>query len=277
MKRGLALLGVFVSVSLLTRAPFLAVPILDLDEAAHAVGSWELMRGGRLYTDFADNKPPLLYAYYAGAQALFGRGLPAVRLLTALLALPLTAWAASFFYRHDRRGLVAGLLYLIYGAAFLAHDMHAVHAEILWLLPGAWAVALMREESDGASAARLIGAGLLLGVAVLFKHHAAAWLLVPAVAAARANGEGRGRARRLAARGALLAAAFGAPLVVAWLAFALTGGAADLVYWTLTWNLGYAANSPPLPEALLRAARGPLPFLAAVSPLLWMGWRSRTR
>ncbi|HEX6737313.1 MAG TPA: hypothetical protein VF310_03465, partial [Vicinamibacteria bacterium] len=125
--------------------------------------------------------------------------------------------------------------------------------------------------------ARLIGAGLLLGVAVLFKHHAAAWLLVPAVAAARANGEGRGHGRRVAARGVLLAAAFGAPLAVAWLAFALTGGASDLVYWTLTWNLGYAANSPPLPEALLRAARGPLPFLAAVSPLLWMGWRSRTR
>ena len=42
------------------------------------MGSWVLLDGGRLYTDFVDNKPPLLYAYYALAQLLLGRGLFAV-------------------------------------------------------------------------------------------------------------------------------------------------------------------------------------------------------
>ena len=50
------------------------VGILDTDEAAHAVGSWVLLDGGRLYTDFVDNKPPLLYAYYALAQILLAGG-----------------------------------------------------------------------------------------------------------------------------------------------------------------------------------------------------------
>ena len=36
------------------------------------MGSWELLRGRLLYTDFADHKPPLLYVYYALAQLLFG-------------------------------------------------------------------------------------------------------------------------------------------------------------------------------------------------------------
>jgi hypothetical protein len=271
MSRGLALLGLFVVVSLATRAPFLSVPILDLDEAAHAVGSWELQRGGRLYTDFADNKPPLVYAVYAAAQALLGPGLPAVRTFTALLVLPLTAWAASYFHGHGRRGAAAGLLYLVYGAAFLAHDMHAVHAEVLFLLPAAWAVALLRDERDAACAGRLAAAGLLLGAATLLKHHAALWLLAPLAMVARAER----RPGLVASRWAVLAAGFTAPLLGAWLAFAATGGAGDFVYWTLTSNFAYAANPMLASEALLRAARGPLPFLIVTAPLAWMAWRSR--
>jgi hypothetical protein len=83
------------------------------------------------------------------------------------------------------------------------------------------------------------------------------------------------RGRALAGRWALLAAGFAAPLFAAWLAFAATGGAHDLVYWTLRWNLAYAANPISASEALLRAARGPLPFLIVTAPLTWMAWRSR--
>ena len=268
MKRGLALLGLFVVTSLFTRAPFLGVPILDLDEAAHCVGSWELLRGGRLYTDFADNKPPLLYAYYALAQAAFERGLPSVRAFTALLVLPLTALALSAFFRHDRRGIAAGLLYLVFGAAFLAHDMHAVHAEVVFLLPAAWAVSLVRDREGARSIARLAAAGLLLGLATLVKHHAAVWLAVPAVVAWRGAGLRAGLARVAA-----LAAGFLIPLGAAWLFFAGLGNAGDFVYWTLTWNLEYAKNPITPSEALLRLARGPLPFALVTAPLWWMAWR----
>ena len=74
-RRALSLLALFVGLSLLTRWLSLVVEVLDTDEAAHAVGSWVLLDRGRLYTDFVDNKPPLLYAYYALGQALLGRGL----------------------------------------------------------------------------------------------------------------------------------------------------------------------------------------------------------
>jgi len=254
----LGLFAAFVGLGLSTRALFLAVPFLDLDEAAHLVGSWVWLGGGRLYTDFVDNKPPLLYLYYAFAQQLLGRGLPAVRLFTAGLTLPLTAYAASAFFRHDRRGALAGFTYLVYGASFLAHDMLAVNTEVLLLLPATAAIALFRDEAR--SAARCAAAGALLGVASLLKPQACLWLLalVP----------GLGRAGLAA-----LAAGFALPLFVVWASFALTGGASDLLYWTVEWNLAYAAN-PILPsEALLRAARSLLPFLAATAPLWWASWR----
>jgi hypothetical protein len=71
-------LALFVALAVVTRAPFLTVPFLDLDEAAALVGSWQLLGGGTLYVDFVDNGPPLLYGAHALAQILFGRGMLAV-------------------------------------------------------------------------------------------------------------------------------------------------------------------------------------------------------
>ncbi len=252
----------FVATSLATRALFMGVPTLDLDEAAHLVGSQVLLGGGRLYTDFVDNKPPLLYVYYAAAQILLGPGLLSVRLLTAALTIPLTALALSAFFGHGRRGRIAGLLYVVYGAAFLAHDMHAAHAEILMLLPAAWALCLVRDP--GAGALRGLAAGALLGGAVLLKHTAAAW--GAAFALHLVLGE-RGLKARVTAVSAF-AAGFFAPLAAVWIVFSLNGGAADLLYWNWTWNLTYAGNPITGAEAAVRAGRSGLPFVLSVVPLV---------
>ena len=267
--RRLRLFALFVLVSLLTRWLSLAVEVLDVDEAAHAVGSWVLVEGGRLYTDFVDNKPPLLYAYYALAQLLLGRGLLSVHFLTAVLCVPLTALGASAAFRHDRRGVTAALLWLVYGASFLAHDMLAANAELILLLPASWAIALVADERRAARPGPLFLAGLLLGLATLVKHQAAAWLLALAWAAARAR-------TSAGVRGALaLAAGFALPLLATWVAFAATGGARDLVYWLLWRNFLYAANPITAAGALERAASYLLPWLLATAPLFWAWARAR--
>jgi 4-amino-4-deoxy-L-arabinose transferase-like glycosyltransferase len=264
----LTLLAAFVAVSLLTRGLFLGVEILDLDEAAHAVGSWELLRGRRLYVDFADNKPPLLYAYYALAQWLLGRGMLAVRLLTVLVCVPLTAFGLSAFFAHDRRGRAAGFAYLVAGAAFLAHDMHAVHAELLMLLPGVWALVALPDERGALHPGRAALAGTLLGTACLLKYQAALWL--PALVLAILLASPR-RARTLAAAAAL-AGGFALPLALCYLYFTRRGSADAFLYWNFAYNLAYTANPIPASEALVRAARYLLPFLAVTAPL-WWGWR----
>lgn len=261
------LLAAFAAVSLVTRAAFLGVEILDVDEAAHIVGSWELLRGRLLYTAFADHKPPLLYVYYALAQLLFGRGMLSVRLLTVLVTLPLTAYGVSACFRHAREGRIAGFAFLLASASFLAHDMHSVSAELLFLLPCTGALVLLRDAASAGEPARNAWAGVLLGLGILLKYQAAFWLPALIVAAFLSS-----PARRAVVASASLALGCAVPPLLAYLVFAALGGAGGFLYWNLGHNLTYAANPIPLSEALLRAARYLLPFLAVTAPL-WLGWR----
>lgn len=229
----------FVGLSLLTRGPFLAADFLSIDEATHLVGSWMLTGEGALFRDFVDNKPPLLYVFYALAQALFGEGITGVRLLTALAVLPGTALGVSAVLGHGRRGALAGALFLVSTAAYPADETQAVHCEVLLLLPAVWAVALVSTREGAASPVRCVASGVLLGLAVLLKQPAVFWAL-PLALAVRHPG-----------RVALVALGAALPLGVTWAAFALKGTADALVFWGLTYNLGYVKN-PLLPGELAR-------------------------
>ena len=201
-------------------------------------------------------------------------GLIAVHLTTALVTVPATALAASAFFGHHRRGLTAALLYLVYGASFLAHDMLASNAEILLLLPSAWAVVLVRDEARARSGGRLAAAGALLGIAFLLKYQAAVWLPALGLAAVRASPPA-GRSAR-AGRLALLVAGFAVPLAATYFWFQARGAAPALVYWTLWNNARYAANPISASEAAGRAAAALLPFLLVTAPLWWAARASRT-
>jgi len=267
----LALLLLFIAVSLATRGFLLSVDILDVDEAFHIVGSWQLLRGVHLYAGFVDNKPPLVYVYYAAAQLLLGRGMLAVHLATVLITVPLTALGVSAFFRHDRRGVIAGLTILIYGAAYIAHDMHAANCEILMLLPATWALVALRDEARASDPRWAFLAGVLLGTSVLFKQQGALWLpaLVVAVAVAPWS-----QARSLAARLVALVAGFAAPLALTWGFFALRGDAQALLYWTIVYNFGYAQQPMERSEILLRLVKYFVPFVLGTLGLWLVARRS---
>jgi hypothetical protein len=270
--RPLPLFLLFVAVSFATRLVLLGVPIVDLDEAVYLTGARELLRGRMPYVDFADHKPPLVFAYYAAAQLLH-EGMLSVRLLTSLFVVPITAFAASAFYRHDRRGVAAGLIFLVWSAAFLGHDMLAVNCELLTLAPLGLAVAALRDDGEARRPARAFVAGLLVGVAALFKLQALAWAPALGVALffARPGEETLPRMGRLGVLG------FGTvlPLVVAWGVFAAQGAGEAFLYWNWTHNVAYAASRPSVAEAGERASAYLLPFLVATGPLWWVGWRAR--
>ena len=267
--------ALFVFVSLLTRWLGFAVEILDVDESAHIVGAWEIGRGRLLYRDFVNNKPPLLYVFYLAAQWLGGPSLPGVRLVTALLVLPLTAWGLVAFERDRVRGVLAGLVFLLFSAAFIGHDMLAAHAEVFMVVPATWALALVATESRARSLWRLGGAGILMGIAFLFKYQVATWGVALAAAAAVACHRDRGLKAVPGALGAL-AVGFALPLALTYAWFASRGAARDLVYWTLSNNLAYSANPITAAEAVERAVSYALPFGLATVPLWWAAWRSFT-
>lgn len=272
MPRALLRFLLFATVAFLTRAVLLGVPTVDLDEAVYLTGAREMLRGGVPYVAFADHKPPLVFAYYAAAQVL-GDGMLPVRLLTALLVVPLVAFSASAFFGHDRRGLFAGLVFLVWSAAFLGHDMLAVNCELLMLAPLALAVVALRDESAARRPSRALAAGLLVGLATLFKYQAAAWgpaLAIAVVLAGRRDGWA-GPLGRLA----LLAAGGLVPLLAAWAVFVGLGAGEAFLYWNWTHNLAYSANPVSAGETGERAAAYVLPFLLATLPLWWAAWRSR--
>jgi 4-amino-4-deoxy-L-arabinose transferase-like glycosyltransferase len=254
--RAAALFALLVTASFATRQPFLRYPFLNVDEAAHLVGSWELLHGGKLYVDFADNKPPLIHLFYAAAQLSFGEGILAVRLFAALLLTPLTALGASAFFGHSRRGKAAALAFIVASAALLASDAHAVHCEHVMLLPLAWCLALLRSPRSMRRAGRLFLAGALLGLATLAKQPAAACLLVPLAGVARAEQRRSRGARADIGRVSLLwgavLAGFSLPLGAAHALFALDGTLASAVFWIWRYNLAHIANPMPFSDVVLR-------------------------
>jgi hypothetical protein len=275
MSRSLVLLPAFVVIALATRWLSLVVDVLDVDETCHIVGAWQVMRGGLLYTDFVDNKPPLIYAYYAAAQWLAGRGLFAVHLVTALCVIPLTALAVSSCYRDTRVKLVASVTFLLYSAAYIAHDMLATNAEVLMVLPAAWGIVLLRDEERVHGWRRLAAAGLLFGLSGLFKPQVGSWIVAVVVVLVW-HGTTRGRRVEGLASAAVVMAAALLPVLAALAYFRARGGLGGFVYWMAVNNLSYAENPITFREAATRFAGSFVPFVLVTAPLWIAWWRGRT-
>ena len=278
--RPLALFVLFAAAAVATRLPFLRAGFLNVDEAAHLLGSWELLRGGRLYEDFADNKPPLVYLFYAAAQLLFGKGIPSVRLLGAAALLPLTALGASAFFGHGRRGVAAAFAFLLASAALLASDAHVVHCEHVMLLPLAWGLVLVRSPAAWRDPRRLFGAGALVGVAALAKQPAVVCLGALATAALLLACRGRpagGPLRAVAVAWAALGAGFALPLALTAALFAREGNLESAVFWIWRYNLLHIDNPMPLADKALRLVKMGALVVPAAAPLVIAALAARGR
>lgn len=262
------------AVSGLTRLVVAHADVINVDEASYMVGASSLLHGQLPYTAFGDNKPPLIYLYFALSQLLAGQGIAAVRLVTALLTVPLTALGVSAFYRHDRRGIVGALLLIVYGVSFRVSDMLAVNCEVVMMLPLAWSLVAVRDSEQARRPERVFLAGLLAGNAILVKYQAVLWL--PPLALAIAVAHGTTRRRGLIRAGVALALGVLTPVLLTTTIFAVLGGLDGFVYWNLTHNVEYMQNPVTPLQALTRGLRQGLPFLAVTS-LLWVGWFRSSR
>jgi hypothetical protein len=258
------LLALFVAVSLVTRAAFLTSGFTNVDEGAHLVGANEFLAGGRLYLDFADNKPPLLYVYYAIARALFGAGPFGVRLLTALFAWPAVAAAIAAFFDFDRRGVAAALAFLVASAALLPSDAHAINGEHVLLVPLALSAALLRDPAALAGPLRMLLAGALVGLASLAKQPAALCAVAYAHSVLRAPDLG---APKRALSLACLGSGFAAPLLVTFAFFARQGVLDPFVFWVYRYNLVHVDNPMTLGDRFVRLAMMGSVLIPSVGPL----------
>ncbi len=254
--RGDALAAICRPVPLLVVAFALRLPALftrysfNADETIYSALAVRMLHGHDLYAGAVDHKPVGIDLFYAGVYALVGRN----RLVAVHLALILIVWLTALVLRRialhaggSAAAPLAGLFYVCGSAAALPADAQAANTELLLNLPVALAAlfvcqAVMRHGRDPARGgfrndrlARLVAAGVLTGIAGLFKYQAslagAAWAIVVALDA--------GLTWRTVRRLTALAVGFAAVAAALCAFFYLRGEWDAFAFWGWRYNFMY--------------------------------------
>ncbi len=243
----------FLAIGLVTHLPGLVQDLFNSDEASLATMGMVIDRGGELYHETGDRKPPIVPYLYAAVFAATGnQDLQPVRLL-GVLALAATAFLLAFEARRrvgsNRAGLVCGLLFLAGSVAIFPADSQAAGFETFMLLPMTAAVV---------AAGRGYGvlAGVCLALACLTKQTAVTTALP--VAYLLFKREGWTAVARCAAAAAAI-------VVVVAVQFGLK----DFLLWTVTGNGGYLALRGSLLGTAVRGIGMTGAFLVFNGVVVW--------
>ena len=162
------------------RVVSLARSCLSDDEAIYAVVAREMLSGQTLYRDVVDHKPPLIYVVYGFTQAVGGPrgGMLLLHLLTIGVVFA-TALILSRIVRRfgglppdSRAPFWAPLLYAVFTTTLLPFDAQAANCELFMMLPLTASVLFFLEGFSALCLRPLFAAGLLVGIAMLFKYQA---------------------------------------------------------------------------------------------------------
>jgi len=240
---------------LILRLPSVAQPA-GSDQGLYAYVGQAVARAEVPYRDAWDQKPPAVHFTYALMYALWPHdSIVAVADLGAALVVGLLLVFLGRRLAGTRGpGEVAALLFLLFGnPSFLRLSGIWVRAQCETFIGLLAAAALLliayavprKSEHLRPRAAWLFGAGLLVGLAFLFKYNAVAYwaaavatppLLLPP------GGHRRG-ASSFVGPFALLTAGFFVPIGITLLYFLYAGALRDLFHATITYNLKYSGET----------------------------------
>ena len=262
--------------------PALASPF-ERDEGVYATIAQGLLDGKVPYRDLFDNKPPLVYGWYAFSFLLFGESVVAPRIVAALLLSFTTLSLFSQVRMVLPRGVAyvaAGLFALSTGLPFVA--LHA-NTEAYMLLPLVTSLAAFTIGMRRGRLGWFFLAGALGGLAMMTKQ-VAVWNLVALALVAswwrwRSGGVGW---RGLTPAACLVTGAAAAMALVA-VPFAATGALDDFLYANVAYNWLYVGVLT-YGERLAKGGEGLLFFLGVSAPLVAGAvagflfiWRRRSR
>jgi 4-amino-4-deoxy-L-arabinose transferase-like glycosyltransferase len=255
-----AFVGLFV-LNLLLRLFYLRFDFLTGDEGVRALTADRMLDGARLYADVVTDKPPGTTLFYAAVFATLGQSMKAVHVLAALwhFGTSIIIYLLSARLYGRRIAIYAALLFIYFSANYHTHDMIAANTELLMAMPYTASVYLYiktrragRDEQSVDSALVLVAAGLMTGVATMFKQvgalNLAFFFLLESIPVFK-NRASAIAIKRALARLAWIVVGFASVLavLVAWLAYtdALAG------FWRNTFELNvYYINSVPWNQAI---------------------------
>ena len=249
-----ALLGV----SLALHLPGLVVRLFSSDEASIATEAMVIARGGKLYHQVADRKPPVVPYVVAAVFAVSdSHDLRPVRVVLAVavgLTAILLACEAERRSRSRRAGVWCGVLFLFAVASFFPDDSQGIGFELFMLLPMTAAVVAAGRDQPAR-------AGVWLALACLCKQTGIVTAL-PVLYLLHRSGGWR-RQRR-----AVVAAA----TVTAVTALAL--GPRALWLWTVGGNSGYLSLHGSVTTSVLAAVSMSAALAALNLPVLFLAGRA---
>lgn len=179
----LALFGLFL-LNLLLRVFYIRYDFVNGDEGVRALTAVRMLEGARLYADVMTDKPPGASLFYAAVFVLFGRSMKAVH-ATAIVwnfATSLIVYVIAARWYSRRVAVWAALLFVYFSTNYFTQDTMAANTELLMALPYTAAfyffmrannpntASTRRNESWAAAGIALFAAGLLTGLAALFKQ-----------------------------------------------------------------------------------------------------------
>ncbi|GIW43549.1 MAG: hypothetical protein KatS3mg077_0831 [Candidatus Binatia bacterium] len=263
------------------RLHWLQVP-LERDEGEYAYFGQLILQGGLPYRDAYNMKPPGIYYAHALALWLCGETAQGVRLAVTGVSVA----SALLFYGVVRHWLTrtSSLLATATFALLAAHHRllgfasKAEHFVLLFALAGlAAGLGSLRRQS----AARMLGAGIACGLAMMMKPTAVVFPAYLAWHAATQHGRSDhgGLIRTLSA----LTAGCVLPVALAWGWFWSQGAIEPMWFWTVTYAREYA-SAVPIRDGLRLAGStmmhvfGGAPAVWALAVLGWWRlWRANTR
>jgi competence protein ComEC len=233
--------------ALVTRLPGLTDRLYSNDEATYSALAARLNAGGSMYADAVDHKPPGIVSAYAVIFRLAGTYKIAAVRIALIVIVALTGIAVgelAALLARDPRARIAGVLYVLASATGFPDNVQAANTELVLNLPLTIAAcaAAAAGSMEGAGGAFVVAtaAGMLTGVAALFKYQAAiagvAWLWTAFSA--------RRRPRMASAIVAGLALGFGAVVVLVLWHYAAANHLDAFLFWGWRYNFSYIASMP---------------------------------
>ncbi len=221
-------------------APMLAYPF-GRDQGVFACGAEVLRRGGALYRDFWDLKPPGIYYLYRLSFLLFGHSMAAPRIMDLIFTLGTAAGLLLIGRRLVSlwAGVAAALAFLMRYALGFDYWHSAQGDGFASLFLTSAALAMLAAERRRSWRLAALG-GALMGAATLLKFTLGIFLLIPLVAVAvgreRREEDWAPRVGRYAACLLGCGLVVGAAVALVWRAGALR----DMFEIMVTWNAHYA-------------------------------------
>ena len=255
-------LAAIVVASALVRLRIAALP-LERDEGEYAYFGQLILRGEWPYVAAHNMKLPGVYYAYAAILSLFGETDVAIRVALLLVNAATIVLVAALARRFagELASLTAAAVYAVLslGTVVLGFTANTEHFVLLPAIAG-----LLLLQDGAASSARLLAAGLLLGIGVVMKQPGAffvacgaAWIAVSGTSPARVV-----RALAIFGVGAVL------PYAAVCLAMLAGGAFEPFWFWTVVYLREYGTMidaASGLPELY-----GQLGRMLAASPLTWL-------